>query len=115
MNNMNLFSGPGTTLAKDDLLVVFGHRNDEIGGFDFFLQHVSVRLNIRTSRREAKRNPGQAMNNQPGYRRVVCKVRVDVLDRLFLHFVSELNCFREERKSRAKTANTFRGPSQYLG
>src|SRR6267154_5546289 len=112
MNNMNLFSGPGTTLAKDDFLVVFGHRNDEVGGFDFFLQHVSVRLNIRTTGREAKGNSGQAMNNQPGYRRVVGKVRVDVLDLLFLHFVSESDCFREERKSRGKTANTSEGSSE---
>src|SRR5207302_7839425 len=49
------------------------------------------------------------------YSRVVGKVRVHVLDRLFLHFVSESDCFREERKSRGKTANTSASPSEYLG
>src|SRR6266481_680121 len=115
MNNMNLFSGPGTTLAKDDFLVVLGHRNDEIGGFDFFLQHVSVRLNIRTTGREAKGNSGQAMNDQRGYCRVVRKLPVDMLDCLFLHFVCKSNYFRKERESRAKTASAAPGPSQYFG
>jgi hypothetical protein len=55
------------------------------------------------------------MNTQSGYCRVVRKVRVDMLDRLFLHFVSKSNCFREERESRAKTANASPGPSQYFG
>src|ERR1700731_4313313 len=115
MNDVDLLAHAGTALAKDDVLVVFGHRNDEIGGLDFFLQHVCVRLNIRTSSREAKGNSAQAMNDQRGHCRVVRKMRVDVLDPLFLHFISKSNCLGEERKSRTKTANASAGPAQYFG
>src|SRR6267143_1307508 len=59
MNNMNLFSGPGTTLAKDDLLVVFGHRNDEIGGFDLFL-HFVCKSNYFRKERESRAKTASA-------------------------------------------------------
>src|SRR6266436_2471035 len=96
MNNVNLLGSTWAALTKDDFLVVFGHRNDKIGGFNFFFQHVPVRLNIRTSSRKAKGNPGQAMNNQSGYSGVVRKVRVNMLNRLFLNFITKSNYFREK-------------------
>src|ERR1051325_3290822 len=115
MNDVNLLAGAGTALGKDNFFVVFGHRDDEISGVHFSLQLVPVRLNIRTSSRETEWNSSQAMNNQPGYGRMVRKVRVDVLDPLLLHFVSKSNRFREERKSPAKTAKASPGSSQYFG
>src|SRR5690242_8372305 len=114
MNDVYLLGSIGTALASDDFLVVFGHRNDEIGGFHFFSQHVPIRLNIRTSRRKAKGNPGQAMNDQSGYCRMVRKVRMDMLNGLFFHFISEPNHFGEKSENSAKTAHTSPDPSQYF-
>src|SRR5690242_3309264 len=115
MNDVDLLADSGTALAQDDFFVVFGYRNDEIGGFDFFLQHMPARLNIRTSSREAKGDPGQAMNNQTRYGCVVRKVRVDVMDRPVLHSISEANGLWEEGASPAKTGKASPGSSQYLG
>src|SRR5690348_5090481 len=114
MNDEDLLAESGAALAQHDFFVVFGYRNDEIGGFHFFLQHMLVRLNIRTSSREAKGDPGQAMNNQTRYGCVVRKVRADVLDRLVLHFISESNRLREQVESPAKTAKASPGSSQYF-
>jgi hypothetical protein len=54
------------------------------------------------------------MDNQSGYCRVVREVRVNVLDRLLLHFISKSNYFRKKNESPAKAVKAAKRPSQYF-